>query len=89
METIETILEVLKRNTPAGPSQGQPVRSIGFTTGLCEPDCPTCGGLGYLRSDAPVGHPSFGKIGPCPDSDPFSRYRGFEPANRRDVVDLG
>jgi DNA replication protein DnaC len=76
MEPIETILDVMKKDAPAGPSQGQPVRSVGFTTGLCEPNCPTCNGLGYVRSDAPVGHPNFGKISPCPESDPFTRYKG-------------
>jgi DNA replication protein DnaC len=27
--------------------------------------CPICGGIGYLRLDAPVGHRDFGKIIPC------------------------
>ena len=27
--------------------------------------CPICGGIGFLRLDAPVGHPDFGKIVPC------------------------
>jgi DNA replication protein DnaC len=27
--------------------------------------CPICGGVGYLRSDVPVGHPDFGRILPC------------------------
>jgi DNA replication protein DnaC len=27
--------------------------------------CPLCGGSGYLRLDAPVGHPDFGKLAPC------------------------
>jgi len=29
------------------------------------PDCPICGGIGYLRSDLPIDHPDFGKIVPC------------------------
>ena len=29
------------------------------------PDCPICGGLGYLRQDLPVGHPQFGKVTIC------------------------
>jgi DNA replication protein DnaC len=32
---------------------------------LGEPDCPHCGGLGYLRRDLPVGHPEFGKLIIC------------------------
>jgi DNA replication protein DnaC len=27
--------------------------------------CPFCGGLGYVRADAPVDHPDFGKLVPC------------------------
>ncbi len=32
---------------------------------LGKPDCPLCGGSGYLRQDLPVGHPDFGKITIC------------------------
>ncbi len=32
---------------------------------LGAPDCPLCGGLGYLRQDLPVGHPEFGKAIIC------------------------
>lgn len=34
---------------------------------LCRPDCPDCGGVGYLRYDVPFGHPLFGKLAPCPN----------------------
>lgn len=30
-----------------------------------DPDCPYCGGVGYLRNDVPVGHPDFGKVTIC------------------------
>lgn len=30
-----------------------------------DPDCPLCGGLGYLRADYPVGHPEFGNVEIC------------------------
>jgi len=30
-----------------------------------DPDCPICGGLGYLRGDYPVGHPEFGNVEIC------------------------
>jgi DNA replication protein DnaC len=30
-----------------------------------DPDCPICGGLGYLRVDLPVGHPHFGQVQVC------------------------
>jgi len=32
---------------------------------LGDPDCPHCGGLGYLRRDLPVGHPDFGRLEIC------------------------
>ncbi|MDX1438148.1 MAG: ATP-binding protein, partial [Anaerolineales bacterium] len=30
-----------------------------------DPNCPHCGGLGYVRRDLPVGHPDFGKAQIC------------------------
>jgi len=30
-----------------------------------KPDCPLCGGVGYLRQDLPVGHPEFGRLQVC------------------------
>lgn len=30
-----------------------------------DPDCPVCGGLGYIRRDVPVGHPEFGRVQIC------------------------
>jgi DNA replication protein DnaC len=30
-----------------------------------DPNCPFCGGLGYLRQDLPIDHPDFGKVVVC------------------------
>ena len=30
-----------------------------------DPDCPICGGVGYIREDLPVGHPEFGRLKVC------------------------
>lgn len=30
-----------------------------------DPDCPHCGGVGYLRRDLPIDHPKFGKLEIC------------------------
>jgi DNA replication protein DnaC len=30
-----------------------------------DPNCPLCGGIGYLRRDLPLGHPDFGRIEVC------------------------
>jgi len=32
---------------------------------LGDPNCPYCGGVGYLRADVAVGHPDFGKLEIC------------------------
>ena len=32
---------------------------------LGKPDCPHCGGVGFLRVDVPVGHEKFGRLEPC------------------------
>jgi len=33
--------------------------------GDCLPDCPECGGAGYVRLEVAVGHPKFGKLERC------------------------
>jgi DNA replication protein DnaC len=37
---------------------------------LGDPDCPKCGGLGYLRIDVPAGHPDFGRLEICDCREP-------------------
>ena len=32
---------------------------------LGDPNCPICGGVGFVRQDLPVGHPDFGKLQVC------------------------
>jgi len=44
---------------------------------LCEADCSICGGMGWIRQDLPPSDPKFGKLQPCPNSDPFKRYGGL------------
>lgn len=34
----------------------------------CIPDCPICGGIGYVRNDVPVHDPNFGKVHRCPNA---------------------
>ena len=33
--------------------------------GIGKPDCPHCGGLGYIIPDVPPGHPAFGRAATC------------------------
>ena len=30
-----------------------------------DPNCPLCGGIGFVRKDVPVGHPDFGRVDVC------------------------
>ena len=59
-------------NTEAELSLERMVRNSGLSApggslnaGSGQDVCPLCDGLGYLREDVPVGHPSFGKLFPC------------------------
>ncbi len=38
---------------------------ISSSTSLGDPNCPHCGGQGYLRADVPMGHPNFGRLEIC------------------------
>jgi DNA replication protein DnaC len=43
-----------------------PLRQTDFTQyGSGRPDCPICGGLGFVGNDVPVGDPEFGKLRVC------------------------
>jgi DNA replication protein DnaC len=50
-----------QKNTPKGSSQ----TLLSNKAGAGDPNCPHCGGLGYVRADHPVGHPDFGKLTIC------------------------
>lgn len=51
------------------------------SSGGCVPDCPTCGGVGYVRYDVPVGHPKFGKVEMCPQARHLAFVRSLEDGN--------
>ncbi len=57
----QTASGILKGNSPASSNAEQPF----LQTSAGDPNCPTCGGVGYLRQDLPVGHPDFGRLVPC------------------------
>jgi DNA replication protein DnaC len=63
-EKIEETLKKLAAGTSKGSSQtsGIPEKP---TSQAGDPDCPHCGGLGYIRRDLPVGHPDFGRLELC------------------------
>lgn len=67
MESKETIVERLRRIygdiQPTVPNEGaSPVGSYGA---LGDPNCPICGGVGYVSMDLPLDDPDFGRIRPC------------------------
>ena len=64
-ETLKKIAAATsKENSPTSSSTEDPA-APGQADLLGDPECPYCGGLGYLRADVPVGHQDFGKIVTC------------------------
>jgi DNA replication protein DnaC len=64
-ETLKRIAAATsKENSPTSSStEDSAARAQADLAG--DPECPHCGGLGYLRADVPVGDPDFGKIVTC------------------------
>jgi DNA replication protein DnaC len=61
---IDETLKKLAAATPTG--MPDPAATIPERKGLAgDPDCPLCGGLGYLRRDLPITDPEFGKLIIC------------------------
>ncbi len=54
--------DILKGNTPTSSNIERGPTAIGL---LGKPNCPRCGGLGYVRREAPLTDPAFGKLYPC------------------------
>jgi DNA replication protein DnaC len=68
----ERIDETLKRIAAATSKENSPTSSNTEDQSaprkadlLGDPECPHCGGLGYLRADVPVDDPDFGKVLVC------------------------
>ena len=60
----EPIKDTLKKTGKNMSKENFPISSSTEQT-LGDPNCPHCGGLGYLRAEHPVGHPDFGKLTIC------------------------
>jgi DNA replication protein DnaC len=58
-KTLKKIANVTKTGNP---NNELPVVSSDLPG---DPNCPLCGGVGYLRRDLPLGHPNFGRIEVC------------------------
>jgi DNA replication protein DnaC len=63
-ELKKIAVDTTKVNSPISSSTkaGTPVSKEGL---LGDPNCPVCGGIGYVRMDVPVGHPDFGRLQVC------------------------
>ncbi|HEX9028747.1 MAG TPA: ATP-binding protein, partial [Anaerolineales bacterium] len=69
MSKIEETLRRITENTSKenSPSSSSTERSNGspYPDLPGDPNCPICGGIGFVREDVPVGHPNFGKVQIC------------------------
>ncbi len=62
-ETLKKIAAATSRvNSPTSSSIEPPVKPASL---LGDPNCPICGGVGFVRQDLPVGHPDFGRLQVC------------------------
>lgn len=75
----------MQNDTPkaSSPSSSGAIKSVEKPLG--DPNCPHCGGVGYVRYDVPVGHEKFGKVDTCicraADVAQAARERLFEMSN--------
>ncbi len=59
MTGISTVLSKVRANTVNLSEPSHEVKPLG------DPNCPQCGGVGYVRFEVPVGHEKFGKLESC------------------------
>jgi DNA replication protein DnaC len=64
-ETLRKIAAATSKANSQTTSNSEPGEETYQSGLLGDPNCPHCGGLGYLRADLPLGHPDFGKVQPC------------------------
>jgi DNA replication protein DnaC len=65
MAEIKTVAGRIAKATPSG-KMDKPQPSASQRSMLeADPDCPICGGIGYLRQDLPITDPGFGKLILC------------------------
>jgi DNA replication protein DnaC len=64
-EKIDKTLTKVQSDTQKANSKNISTEFGSLAESLGKSDCPICGGVGFLRSDVPVGHPDFGRLEPC------------------------
>ncbi|HNS62645.1 MAG TPA: ATP-binding protein [Anaerolineales bacterium] len=60
---ISATLDKVRSDTQKASSPNTSMDNVAPLLG--KPDCPYCGGVGFLRVDVPVGHQKFGRLEPC------------------------
>jgi DNA replication protein DnaC len=66
-ETLKKLAENISKASSLTSSSTEPAARAGkYSRDLAgDPNCPICGGIGYIRQELPVGHPDFGRLQPC------------------------
>jgi DNA replication protein DnaC len=66
MEPIDEILKKVANATSKDHSQTlSSAESAASKSMPGDPDCPICGGIGFVREDLPIDHPNFGRLQIC------------------------
>src|SRR3989304_6231544 len=63
-EKINKTLSKMQTDIPTASSPNSST-GINLVKTLGDPNCPHCGGVGYVRYDVPLGHEKFGKLESC------------------------
>lgn len=64
-EKIDKTLSKVQSDTQKANSKNTSTEVESVAESLGKPDCPICGGIGFLRLDVPPGHEKFGRLEPC------------------------
>jgi DNA replication protein DnaC len=65
MAEIKTVTGRIARNTPSGKMDKAQPPAQQRSMLEADPDCPICGGVGYVRRELPPGDPDFGRLQLC------------------------
>jgi DNA replication protein DnaC len=64
-EKIDKTLKKVQKDTQKASSKSISSEAVSAQETLGKPDCEFCGGVGFLRSEVPLGHPNFGRLETC------------------------
>lgn len=64
-EKIDKTLKKVQSDTQKASSKNISSEDLPTPESLGDPNCEFCGGVGFLRSDVPLGHPDFGRLETC------------------------